>query len=284
MQYLDYNEKKKHGSDSFPVAYYYVDASHPQYHMPFHWHMEYEIIHILKGEFVASLDQKEITAHAGDFLFIHEGVLHGGIPDNCEYQCLVFDLQMLRKANESCSLALRPLAHHDIFIFEHLKGNSRDNAQAIQLAKNLFASAADLSPTMPLMVSGHLFLLFSALLGEHLYVESAAQTPRNYKRILQLKNVLELIEQSYSSALTLDELAHAAGMNPRYFCRCFHNMTHRTPIDYLNHYRIERATHLLRTTDQSVLAISEAVGFNDLSYFIKTFRRYKGVTPRQMRR
>ena len=78
MHYLDLNEKKQHGTEDFPVEYYYVDPSHPQYHMPYHWHMEYEMIRIRKGTFLISLDQKEITACEGDILFIHDGVLHAG--------------------------------------------------------------------------------------------------------------------------------------------------------------------------------------------------------------
>ena len=53
-------------------------------------------------------------------------------------------------------------------------------------------------------------------------------------------------------------------------------MTHRTPIDYLNYYRIERACYQLITTNLSITEIAYASGFNDLSYFIKTFKKYKG--------
>ena len=57
-------------------------------------------------------------------------------------------------------------------------------------------------------------------------------------------------------------------------------MTYRTPIDYLNYYRIERACYQLLTTNHSITEIAYSSGFNDLSYFIKTFKKYKGVTPK----
>ena len=58
-------------------------------------------------------------------------------------------------------------------------------------------------------------------------------------------------------------------------------MTHHTPIEYLNICRIEHACYQLITTGDSVTDIAFNCGFNDLSYFIKTFRRYKGTTPKR---
>ena len=50
-------------------------------------------------------------------------------------------------------------------------------------------------------------------------------------------------------------------------------------MDYLNYQRIEHACYELLTTDISVADAAYACGFGDVSYFIKTFRKYKGVTP-----
>ena len=48
MHYLDYNEKKQHGTPDFPIEYFHVDVHHPRYNMPFHCHKELEIIRILE--------------------------------------------------------------------------------------------------------------------------------------------------------------------------------------------------------------------------------------------
>ena len=56
-------------------------------------------------------------------------------------------------------------------------------------------------------------------------------------------------------------------------------MTHQTPMDYLNRQRIERACYEISTTDDSITDIAYRNGFNDLSYFIRTFKKYKGTTP-----
>ena len=56
-------------------------------------------------------------------------------------------------------------------------------------------------------------------------------------------------------------------------------MTHQTPMDYLNRQRIAKACIQLDTTDDSITDVAYSNGFNDLSYFIRTFKKYKGTTP-----
>ena len=73
-------------------------------------------------------------------------------------------------------------------------------------------------------------------------------------------------------------MADSVQMSPKYFCRFFQEMTHRSPVDYLNYYRIERACYQLLTTNDTITEVAYNAGFNDL---IKTFKKYKGTTPKQ---
>ena len=91
--------------------------------------------------------------------------------------------------------------------------------------------------------------------------------------------LVEYIDSNYGQTITLNELSRIAGMSPKYFCSYFHSIIHRTPIDYLNYYRIERACSELSTSDLTLAEVAYRCGFSDVSYFIKTFKRYKGITP-----
>jgi len=68
-------------------------------------------------------------------------------------------------------------------------------------------------------------------------------------------------------------------MSAKYFCRFFKTVIHRTPIDYLNYYRVERASYLMETEDISVTEAAYRCGFNDSSYFVRVFKKYKNATP-----
>ena len=90
-------------------------------------------------------------------------------------------------------------------------------------------------------------------------------------------------QNSYKKS-PMSEIADAAGMSPHYFCEMFKRRTGRRPIDYLNLYRIDSACRMLRFDGCSVTDAAFSNGFNDLSYFVKTFKKCKGVTPRQYQR
>ncbi len=105
----------------------------------------------------------------------------------------------------------------------------------------------------------------------------------NHKQVLKLKQALSLIREKYFEPLRLADLAAAAEMTPKYFCRAFAGMIGRTPVDYLIYYRVERAGEKLMLTHDSITDIAVSCGFNDMSYFSKVFKRYKGSSPTQYR-
>ncbi|MBE6961640.1 MAG: cupin domain-containing protein [Ruminococcaceae bacterium] len=108
MYSLALHEQKQHGIPEFPVEYHYIDCSHPRYQMPFHWHRERELLHIMKGSFLLHIEDDEYLAQAGDVLLVNGGALHGGIPMDCTHECLVFDLRGLFRgikiAKKICAL------------------------------------------------------------------------------------------------------------------------------------------------------------------------------------
>lgn len=297
MNSFAFHEKQPHGTPDFPFEYFYITSAHPRYEMPFHWHKEWEIIHILEGTFTVHGDNEVYTAHAGDMVLIRDGMLHGGTPENCVYECFLFDLHGLFRNLDMVKKHLRPIYRGQILpeIF-YPAGKMSDVEYAISRLSDAYnrldadsmddASAADtiLENPLELVVLGCISQLFAAILQEGSYTTGQADTTENTHKIDLIKTIFEYIELHYASNITLDELAGVAGMNPKYFCRFFRSITHQTPIDYVNMYRIEKAAQMLHSTRLPVTNICMECGFNDSSNFIKVFRKYKGMTPKQYRR
>ena len=105
---MAYHEKRPHGTAEFPVEYHYVDETHPQYVMPFHWHKEWELIYVREGRFTLRADETEMDCGPGDAVLLRDGMLHGGTPENCVYECLLFDLHGLFRSAEVVKQHLRP--------------------------------------------------------------------------------------------------------------------------------------------------------------------------------
>lgn len=281
MQHIGYNESKIRGTFDFPLEFHHVDSTHPQYVMAYHWHVEYEIIRILKGTFVINLDEREYEAAEGDILFLHSGTLHGGIPIDCVYECIVFDINMLYKKDNISSTYIKEILNHEILLDEYY---SYENLSIYSVIWQLFDTMKEKNPGYQMITLGCLYQFIGIVMNEAKYSTNSLQTPYNQKRIVILKQVLEVIESSFYTPLTLEQLSKTAGMSPKYFCRFFQEMTHKSPFDYLNYYRIERACHQLLHTAESITDIGFNCGFNDLSYFIKIFKKYKGITPAKYRK
>lgn len=279
MHYTNYHESKQRGTMDFPLEFYHVTQSHPQYFMRIHWHVEFEFIRVLEGNLLLTIDEQEFNIPKNSSVFIPSGALHSAIPENdCIYDCIVMDPNMLLNKSNTCCRFIQQIMNHELEI-QSIYDEKYDNIH--QIIWTLFDAIASKSTGYQLLVQGALYQFFGVVISQDYRSEISSRTKRDLKRITQLKTALEFIENSYTSNITLKEMSDSVQMTPKYFCRFFREMTHRSPVDYLNYYRIERACYLLLTTNQSITEVAYNTGFNDLSYFIKIFKRYKGVTPKQ---
>jgi AraC-like DNA-binding protein len=99
--------------------------------------------------------------------------------------------------------------------------------------------------------------------------------------MLEFKAVIEFIEQNYQNHISLDELSKVMGMCSKYFCKIFRDVFNKTPIDYLNTFRIEKACELLVLGQNSITEVAYLCGFNDSCYFARCFKKYKNTTPKK---
>lgn len=273
MKYPDYREQRSHGTLAFPCQYYNVTRTHPRYYASFHWHPETELIRVLSGRVHVNTDTAKYELHPGELLLIGGGILHSYAPeDNCEYECIVFDMDFLSGAADICRSYFRSQSMIDPFF-------TKNDTEIVQAAYGAFDAMRAERAGYELLTAGFLCTFFAKIIENGRYNQIVTLSSSQRKRLSAFKNVLSYIEGHYGSEISLDDLAGVADMNPNYFCRFFKNMTGKTPIDYLNYYRIEKACAELAEGSKTVAEIAERCGYNDCGYFIKVFKRYKGVTP-----
>jgi len=277
MRYIEYREHRQHGTFRFPIALYYENPNTPRYIMTFHWHTQYELVHLLSGSFALSLNGEKHRFSAGDVVFIPDGVIHGGVPENCAYECIVFDPHMLVSENRSCSQMIGDFLEHKYTIDTLLTKKTPAAAGIVSALSNAMAGR---ETGYEFETQAQLYRLFSLIIHEKLYTENRSSQPAD-DRLIMLKQVLAYISTEYTRDITLADLAKVAQMNPNYFCRLFKTMTGRTPIDYLNYFRVESACEMLATQDCTITQVAFSSGFNDLSYFTRCFKKYKSITPGQ---
>ena len=95
--------------------------------------------------------------------------------------------------------------------------------------------------------------------------------------VIQLE---QWIQANYDTKLSVREIAEQLGYHPAYLSTVFHKETGQTIIEYINRQRIKVAQKLLvQAPTMSLYLIGEQVGFTDVKYFHRTFKRYSGLTP-----
>ncbi|BBH19027.1 hypothetical protein Back11_03720 [Paenibacillus baekrokdamisoli] len=97
------------------------------------------------------------------------------------------------------------------------------------------------------------------------------QTPVNRAKVW--------IKQHLGEPLTIQSIAEQIPMNPTYFCEIFKTHTGETVLNYVRRLRMEEAGRLLTETDGKLLSITAKVGYNDVKYFSRQFKRHFGVLP-----
>jgi AraC-like DNA-binding protein len=99
-----------------------------------------------------------------------------------------------------------------------------------------------------------------------------------------LAGVFEFIEARYGQPISLQDVAAAVGLSPGHLTTVVGRKTGRTVQQWITERRMTEARRLLAGTDLTVEALAGRVGYRDVSYFIKSFRRGHGATPLEWRR
>ncbi|MBE7024637.1 MAG: helix-turn-helix domain-containing protein [Ruminococcaceae bacterium] len=277
-----YNELIERGTEHFPIELYKVDKNHPRYEMSSHWHNEIELIRIISGKLLVKLNEREYTLEKGDIIFVNPETVHGASPiGECFYECIVMRLDMLLTADESCRFFIEGILNHDILVLEYHSDLSSPFSMAVNY---LFDSMASSHSGYKFSVLSALYNMLGAIIDKNLYTSSslASHNAQN-NDLARLKAALSYIRSNYDKQLTLSDISVHSAMSEKYFCSFFKKMTAKTPMQYLILYRVERAAGKLLKTNSSITEIALSCGFNDISYFIKTFKKIKGTTPLKFR-
>lgn len=279
---MAYNELEQRGTRDFPVAFYYIDKNHPRYQMRAHWHAEVEVIRILEGNFEITLNNNTYIAKKGDVIFINPETVHHGTPKGCIYECIVFHINFLYGTTDSCKALMECIANCDYIVNEF--HNNKDSV-FVKVANELFESFSRKTSGYKFRVISEFYRLLGEIADNKLYTVKDAEKEISFdKNIIKIKRILQYIRENFDKPITLEDMAKIAEMSVKYFGTYFKNMTGKTPFDYLNEYRVEKAARKLLNTDASVTEIAYSCGFNDLSYFIKTFKRINKTSPGKYRK
>lgn len=283
-------EIKHHGSPQLPFGTYWYQYGPGEHVIDCHWHDEPEFFYCLEGETLFQVDTDYFPVRAGEAVFIDGGDIHAAHAhgnEGCSFFSLVFDTQLLASAHYDAvqeNLVL-PLQERRATFPRHLR---RESAADISLLEHLLAmmnSCSNETRGYEGIVKGHLYLMLAEIAAEERAVSRASTaTHSESSKIDRLKTVILHIQDHYSQPIRLAELAALIPMSEGQFCRFFKSMTRQTPVDYINSYRIRQAAEMLRNPERKISDVALEVGFDNISYFIRVFRKTMNCAPSEFRK
>lgn len=291
-------EKQSHGTRLFPCAYYHFCNPSHRLRVRHHWHEEVEIVYLHHGSFKLDINMEPYGTDRECFLFINSGELHSLRSLSMEFdeQAVVFSPSMLlfQDYDSIDESILLPLTQNKLTFPRFLDQTSPFFSvfrSCYQQISHIFSQSKETLLTGEQILTDDVIsqLQIKAgilqLIGILMEAGLMCQSPRTEsQKITAIKTVLSYITDHYHEKLYVQDLASQVNMNEQYFCRFFKRSIGKTPIDYINDYRLNKVIRLLETGDAQITKICLECGFNNMGNFQRLFKRKTGITPLQYRK
>lgn len=282
----DKRELVRHGTAAFPIACYHDDLGRDE--VPWHWHEELEAGLIVKGRARVAMGSQSRVLGVGQGFFINSQVLHGcwdadgsgGI-----IHSLVFHPRLVGGSIDSVFFQsyVHPLLENTALEELLLEPAEPWHRAALGYIEQAWQACAQEPAGYEFRVRAALSELVLLLQGNSPAVQKqpGAKALRDGERI---KQMLQFIHAHFAEELDTGQIARAAAISESECLRCFRATIGTTPIQYVRQYRVQAAARRLAGGHEKIASVAARCGFQDVSYFTRTFREMKGCTPAEYRR
>lgn len=284
--------KQYFDNPDFPFyAGYYVIA--PDEAVAEHSHEFTELAYVAEGSGEHSYNHGDYYAiRAGDVFIIEPDMVHAYRvgPAGKLVICNVLFMPSLLKNELDTMSSVTPFV--DFFYVEpFLRNNARfvsrlslRTSQQLEISSildKLIAEQNNRSLGYQTMIKTSMIQLFISLSRYYQQMERPKEAVSDEQ---SLQMIVDFIHRHYAQPLTLEQISHICGMSASVFSAKFKMYTRRTFIEYRNEIRLSIAQEAILYTDDKIATIAQNVGFDDLSFFNKQFKKKTGVTPSQLRK
>lgn len=278
-------ETVQHGSAAYPFNFYKENLASFDFNcIEWHWHTELEFVYIESGTVTFWIGEKQFTLPEGNGVFINSKILHrfyspaeAAIPN---FVCMPFFIA----AQDSFLYQkyVLPVISSSL-TFQIFQTDIVWQAKALSIIKQIIA-AQDCPSSVELATSYLLQMLWLELYenADITYTTNRINESASSQARLQL--MMQYIHQNYIRDISLDDIAEHAKISKSTVLNLFRRYLHITPVNYLIHYRLNEAAHLLTKTEKKITTIAYETGFHNVDYFCRLFKKHYQLTPTEYRK
>lgn len=234
------------------------------------WHTNIELLHCIDGEGTVILDGKSIRFIVGDTVCVNSKVIHRVISDEkVIYRCLIvesgfcaengIDAERLR-FKERFSSEVMDGQFSELYA-EYGKDEKSDSLRRAKIRCTVLRIMIELCEN---------------------HIADRMESTSEKMNLDRVKKALDYIHGHFSEQVTLDELSRYVGVSRYYLSRSFREATGSSPIEYINTVRCKEARQLIER-GSPVSEAARICGFDNMSYFTRTFKKNMGILPSKLR-
>ena len=270
--------------ENVPIDSFFVKrVKEPVLDINWHFHEEYEIIHIIKGQGVRLVGDNLSSFGSGELVLVGPNVPHLWRTmknvESVDRIIIKFDelpggLNLFSIPEFSNIKSLLKTAETGISFGKETREKVQKFIIELSISTGINKWICMLNILNILAASRDKELLSSP------YMKISPNNPEENR----LSKVISYISENYNKDIVLDDVADIASMTIQSFCRFFKKRTNKTFVQFLNEYRIGKACVLLVEDRMSVSEICYDLGYNSTTNFNRVFKRQYSCTPVEYRK
>ena len=281
--YFELKENKPHGTKDDPFSTYHIENAGRSFQIPVHWHDEFEIIYVRSGFLAVSISGESYIGKTGDAFVVSPGNLHlmGSQTGTVDYYTFLFPLKYISFRTDDMldEKLLEPLNSGHLMICPRVKDTAKELCE--QLIEIYEAKKDESESKITTQVRTKIILLqFILEMWKKGFVIENDTSGRNIVE----KEMVSYIQQNFTGKISLKEFGEQFHLSEKYISRYFKEHFHITLSQYVTYLRLEHAKQLLQDTDIPVTDVAMQSGYQNVSYFIRSFQKAYAVSPLKYRK
>ena len=228
------------------------------------WHNNVEIQLCCDGSGYVILNGVRTEIGVGDIVAVNCNTVHyTGTDDYIKYHCIIIDNDFCENSGIDCS---------DVQFENVFKNTTILNSiiKTVQTYKN----SDDVCYKAKLQ-----YLILGILIEMRLcHTKCVSISNHSKKYFKEVKCAIGYIQNNYDKKITLEELSKVTYIDKYTLSKKFKEFTGITIVDYINNYRCKKALLMIENGEQ-IGSAARLCGFNNISFFTRTFKKYTGNLP-----
>jgi len=274
-------EKVSASSDSSFNAFIYENEN---FDAPWHFHPEYELTYIVKGEGIRYVGNNVEKFEEGDFVLIGSNLPHcwkDSVQNKSLVKSIVFQW-------DDTILGDNWLEKNE---FRHIKSLLNKASRGV-LFNPIFSKKIELklieiinkNPLDKLLSFIHLLECLSGVNDVKTLTSTGFTPSLNLKANNRIDKVYDFVQDNYNKKIKLHEVSDLVSMGDEAFCRFFKKSLNKSFFTYVNEYRINLACKALIETNKQVSQIAYDCGYESLPFFYRQFQKFMNCSPIQFKK